>query len=108
MATLQPPLRNRLGEEVLLHLHVDPAPPAAGQASEEHCCGGHVSIPNFAAEVHMLRWAILFLILGLIAGVFGFTTIAGASIAIAKLLFFLFVAIFLIFLILGLTAARRL
>ncbi|HTK78971.1 MAG TPA: DUF1328 domain-containing protein [Rhizomicrobium sp.] len=56
----------------------------------------------------MLRWAILFLILGLIAGVFGFTTIAGASIAIAKLLFFLFVAIFLIFLILGLTAARRL
>jgi uncharacterized membrane protein YtjA (UPF0391 family) len=56
----------------------------------------------------MLRWAILFLILGLIAGVFGFTAIAGASIAIAKFLFFLFIAIFLIFLILGLTAARRL
>ncbi|HEY4115429.1 MAG TPA: DUF1328 domain-containing protein [Rhizomicrobium sp.] len=55
----------------------------------------------------MLRWAVLFLILGLIAGVLGFTAIAGASIAIAKFLFFIFIAVFLILLILGLTAARR-
>lgn len=56
----------------------------------------------------MLRWAIVFLILGLIAGVFGFTAIMGASIAIAKFLFFLFIAVFLVLLILGFTAARRL
>ncbi|HUJ46173.1 MAG TPA: DUF1328 domain-containing protein [Rhizomicrobium sp.] len=56
----------------------------------------------------MLRWAILFLILGLIAGALGFTTVAGASIAIAKILFFVFLAIFAILLIAGLTAARRL
>ncbi len=56
----------------------------------------------------MLRLALLFLILGLVAGALGFTTIAGASIAVAKFLFFIFVAIFLVFLILGLTAARRL
>jgi len=55
----------------------------------------------------MLRWAILFLILGLIAGALGFTTVAGASIAIAKILFFVFLAIFAILLIAGLTAARR-
>ncbi|MBV8801088.1 MAG: DUF1328 domain-containing protein [Alphaproteobacteria bacterium] len=55
----------------------------------------------------MLRWALVFLVLGLIAGVLGFTAIAGASIAIAKFLFFLFLAIFVVFLILGLTAARR-
>lgn len=55
----------------------------------------------------MLRWAILFLILGLIAGALGFTAIAGASIAIAKFLFFIFIAIFVILLIMGLTAARR-
>jgi uncharacterized membrane protein YtjA (UPF0391 family) len=55
----------------------------------------------------MLRWAVLFLILGLIAGVLGFTAIAGASIAIAKFLFFIFIAVFLILLVLGLTAARR-
>ena len=56
----------------------------------------------------MLRWAIVFLVLGLIAGALGFTAIAGASIAIAKFLFFIFLAIFVVLLILGLTAARRL
>ena len=56
----------------------------------------------------MLRWALVFLVLGLIAGVLGFTAVAGASIAIAKFLFFVFLAVFVVFLILGLTAARRL
>ena len=56
----------------------------------------------------MLRWAVVFLVLGLIAGVLGFNLIAGVSIAIAKFLFFLFIAIFVVLLILGLTAARRL
>lgn len=55
----------------------------------------------------MLKWAVVFLVLGLIAGVLGFTAIAGASIAIAKFLFFIFVAIFVVLLILGMTAARR-
>ena len=55
----------------------------------------------------MLRWAILFLIIGLVAGVLGFGGIAGASFAIAKLLFFVFIAIFVILLIAGLTVARR-
>jgi uncharacterized membrane protein YtjA (UPF0391 family) len=56
----------------------------------------------------MLRWAVVFLVLGLIAGVLGFTAIAGAAISIAKFLFFLFIAIFLVLLIMGFTAARRL
>jgi uncharacterized membrane protein YtjA (UPF0391 family) len=55
----------------------------------------------------MLRWALVFLVLGLIAGALGFTAIAGASIAIAKFLFFIFIAIFVVLLILGMTAARR-
>ena len=55
----------------------------------------------------MLRWAILFLVIGLVAGVLGFGGIAGASFAIAKLLFFVFIAIFAVLLILGLTVARR-
>jgi len=55
----------------------------------------------------MLRWALLFLIIGLIAGLLGFTAIAGASIAIAKTLFFIFMAIFLILLIAGLSVGRR-
>ncbi|MGD0864197.1 MAG: DUF1328 family protein [Rhizomicrobium sp.] len=56
----------------------------------------------------MLRLAFLFLILGLIAGVLGFTGIAGASFAIAKFLFVLFLLIFVVLLIAGLTIARRL
>ena len=54
----------------------------------------------------MLRWALIFLVLGIIAAALGFTGIAGASVGIAKVLFFLFLAIFAIMLILGLTVYR--
>jgi uncharacterized membrane protein YtjA (UPF0391 family) len=55
----------------------------------------------------MLRWALIFLVIGLVAGILGFTSLAGASIAIAKVLFFIFLLIFLVLLIAGLTVARK-
>ena len=55
----------------------------------------------------MLYMAAVFLVIGLIAALLGFTAIAGASIAIAKFLAGLFLLLFLVFLIIGLTAARR-
>lgn len=55
----------------------------------------------------MLRWALIFLVIGLIAGVLGFGGIAGASFAVAKLLFFVFMVIFVVLLIGGLTVFRR-
>jgi uncharacterized membrane protein YtjA (UPF0391 family) len=55
----------------------------------------------------MLHMALVFLVIGLIAALLGFTSIAGASIAIAKVLAGLFLLLFLVFLIIGLTAARR-
>ncbi len=55
----------------------------------------------------MLYWAGVFLIVGLIAAALGFTTIAGATFAIAKLLAGLFLVLFLIFLIIGISAGRR-
>jgi uncharacterized membrane protein YtjA (UPF0391 family) len=55
----------------------------------------------------MLRWALIFLVIGLIAGVLGFTSVAGASIAIAKTLFFIFMVIFVVLLIAGLTVGRK-
>jgi uncharacterized membrane protein YtjA (UPF0391 family) len=58
-------------------------------------------------ESDMLRWALIFLVIGLIAGVLGFTGVAGTSIAIAKVLFFIFLAIFLILMVAGLTVARK-
>jgi len=55
----------------------------------------------------MLHMALVFLVIGLVAALLGFTTIAGASFAIAKFLAALFLVLFLIFLIVGLAAARR-
>ncbi len=43
----------------------------------------------------MLNWALGFLILAIVAGVLGFGGIAGASVGIAKILFAVFVLVFL-------------
>jgi uncharacterized membrane protein YtjA (UPF0391 family) len=51
--------------------------------------------------------ALVFLVIGIIAAILGFTTIAGASFAIAKFLAGLFLILFLLFLIIGLAAAKR-
>ncbi len=55
----------------------------------------------------MLKLAIIFLIIALVAGVFGFTDIAAATPGIAKILFFAFLVLFLIALIGWLLARRR-
>ncbi len=55
----------------------------------------------------MLKWAFIFLVFGLIAGLLGFTGVAGASIGIAKVLFFIFLVIFLAMLVLGLTVFKK-
>jgi uncharacterized membrane protein YtjA (UPF0391 family) len=54
----------------------------------------------------MLKGAIVFLVIGLILGVLGFGGLAGAFIGIAKILFFIALAIFLILLVLGLMAGK--
>jgi uncharacterized membrane protein YtjA (UPF0391 family) len=55
----------------------------------------------------MLRWALAFLVLALIAAVLGFTGIAGESMYIAKVLFFVFIVLFLIGLVYSLFTGRR-
>ena len=54
----------------------------------------------------MLKWAIIFLVVGLILGAMGFGGIGGAFVGIAKLLFFVAIAIFVIFLVLAIIAGR--
>jgi uncharacterized membrane protein YtjA (UPF0391 family) len=49
----------------------------------------------------MIKWAIIFFIISLVAGLFGFTGIASGSRSIAKVLFFVAVVIFLIVLVFG-------
>jgi uncharacterized membrane protein YtjA (UPF0391 family) len=54
----------------------------------------------------MLKGAFVFLLVGLVAAVLGFTTIAGASFAIAKILAGLFLFMFLLLLVFALFATR--
>jgi uncharacterized membrane protein YtjA (UPF0391 family) len=49
----------------------------------------------------MIKWAIIFFIISLIAGFFGFSGVASGSRTIAKVLFFIALAIFLIVLVFG-------
>jgi uncharacterized membrane protein YtjA (UPF0391 family) len=56
----------------------------------------------------MIKWAIIFLIIGIVAGLLGFGWISGVSLGIAKFLFVVAIALFVLFLILGLVAARKL
>jgi uncharacterized membrane protein YtjA (UPF0391 family) len=49
----------------------------------------------------MLRWSVSFLLIAIVAAIFGFGGIAGAAVGIAKILFFVFVGLFVLSLILG-------
>lgn len=49
----------------------------------------------------MLFWSISFLIIALIAGILGFGEIAGTAVGIAKVLFFVFLILFVVSLIFG-------
>jgi len=50
----------------------------------------------------MLYWALVFFIVALIAAIFGFGQIAAGAVAIAKILFFIFLVLFVVSLIAGL------
>ena len=54
----------------------------------------------------MLSWVVTFLVIALIAGILGFGGIAGASIEIAKIVFFIAVVLFLVSAVVGLARGR--
>lgn len=56
----------------------------------------------------MLKWAIIFFIISLVAGVLGFTDIAAGARGIAKILFFIALVVFLIVLIFGVFLGKAL
>jgi uncharacterized membrane protein YtjA (UPF0391 family) len=57
--------------------------------------------------VGLLVWALIFLVLAVIAAIFGFGVIAATSALIAKILFFVFVVVFVILLLAGLFGGPR-
>ncbi len=56
----------------------------------------------------MLKWAVIFLIIALVAALFGFTDIAAASAGIAKILFAIFLVLFLAAVFIGVVLGKRL
>ena len=54
----------------------------------------------------MLGWAITFLIIALVAAVFGFGGIAAAAVDIAKIIFFVAIVLFLISAVVALVRGR--
>jgi uncharacterized membrane protein YtjA (UPF0391 family) len=54
----------------------------------------------------MLKWAFIFLVVGLILGALGFGGMGGAFVGLAKILFFVALVVFVVLLVLGLMAGR--
>jgi uncharacterized membrane protein YtjA (UPF0391 family) len=59
---------------------------------------------NYEGNRIMLRWAIVFAVLALIAGVLGFGGLSGDFAYIAKILLFVFLVLFVVSLIFGRTS----
>ena len=55
----------------------------------------------------MLRWALIFFVISIVAAIFGFGGISEASADIAQILFYIFLGIFVIMLVLGLVAGKK-
>jgi uncharacterized membrane protein YtjA (UPF0391 family) len=54
----------------------------------------------------MLKWALIFFVISIVAGFFGFSGVSEATGRIAKILFFIAIAVFLVFLALALFAGQ--
>jgi uncharacterized membrane protein YtjA (UPF0391 family) len=51
----------------------------------------------------LLKWAIIALVISVLAGAFGFTRLEHGAAKVAKLLFFIFLALFVVIVILSFT-----
>jgi len=56
----------------------------------------------------MLKWAFVFLLIAIVAGIFGFTGVEEASATIAKWLFGIFLVLFLGAIVIGLALGAKL
>ena len=61
---------------------------------------------NKGPLMSLLKWALIFFLISIVAALFGFTGISAATADIARILFYIFVVIFLVLLILGLVVFR--
>jgi len=78
----------------------------AGEGTRMHQLRSLRDICSRSVAVSLLKWALIFLVVSIIAGLLGFTGISAASADVARVLFYIFVVIFLVLLVLGLTIFR--
>ena len=55
----------------------------------------------------LLKWALIFFLVSVVAGIFGFTGISAASADLARILFYIFLGLVVLFIILGVTIAKK-
>ncbi len=55
----------------------------------------------------MLRWSIIFFVIAIIAAIFGFGGIAEGAASIAKVLFFIFLTLFIIAILFGASLFKK-
>jgi uncharacterized membrane protein YtjA (UPF0391 family) len=81
---------------------------AAGSRCGRRSAGtGGAARSNNSEVLNMLGWVVTFLVIALIAGILGFGGVAGASIEIAKIIFFIAIVLFLVSAIVGVVRGRR-
>ena len=54
----------------------------------------------------MLRWALIFFVISILTGFFGFSGVSAATGGIAKVLFFIFIAITVVVIVIALAIGR--
>jgi uncharacterized membrane protein YtjA (UPF0391 family) len=65
------------------------------------------NLPTQLNLEYMLRWSIIFFVIAIIAAIFGFGGIAEGAASIAKVLFFIFLALFIIAILFGATLFKK-
>ncbi len=54
----------------------------------------------------LLKWALICLLISLVAGAFGYTGVARGAAQLSKILFFVFLVLFILIIVLALTAGQ--
>jgi uncharacterized membrane protein YtjA (UPF0391 family) len=70
--------------------------------------GGYRPSRAALGKPSMLKWAFVFLVIAIIAGIFGFTGVEEASASIAKILFGIFLVLFVGALVIGIALGSKL
>ena len=66
------------------------------------------SSSSFDGTTIMLRWALIFAVIAIVAGLLGFTGVAAGAAAIAKTIFYIFLGLVVVFILLGITIGKKL